>query len=897
MTRSTLRHGSFLVYFNGIEVPVSSVSVRFGIWEPPSCDITMPADPLLRRLGHGDRIRATVFFLDESRSTPEYCLLFDGEIHATSTQSSKGSKTRTFHCVDLLAALNVIRTYFLMDIPGLVQRALGDVNTEAPIGAHFRPIFPVSLFYYGLDPSQNQVIRRPFDLLENMLRALISVTDIPAELREAVTGDPNDHKGVVALQWFSSWCRRTGFHRRFVPMPGFEDVYASDHVDAEGNPTVFPILRAMQSSSVIDALTAVGQRVGDQGTLWQLLLQVFQQMLYEVQAIPAPAYVGVRRGSYEVTGDPGTGDESRILAYVTKPNLLFGLAPACNVVWSSQRMAASTSESYSTQPTRVLFSEGSLFGLTGQEHAEGGLQELYNLSMSVAFPPQAQAALDARLGRGGRARDTTRNPHNFLVWPEEFFLGPVPLHGRIPTWFRYLNAAEAVDTGQTGNSSDPQLVLAGLRRTMADFLAPLVARLPGDTQLQARVTATGLTAQGAQNALAALQRPITDRPLGEVQQETQALLGVLRALGFSGPVPPLVEGIGAGTSQNPTFQTYAAYEFWRERASKRNGSATLLFHPFLTPGFPGVFWDTETDGDHQMGYVTNVQHTLTEGSMSTAVSWTYGMSFNEFFEELRATRAAESGRPSFESDRSAASVRLGEAEPVKLPTEQVGGFAAEQVADYMRRVFEAGSLGAEAALEGPMDAAPPSPIQAIRRGFQRLNGAREAYRRLFWRGQPRRPFIESVLDEVHDLEEVCELLDTESGISRPLNVSEERSFADPNLVFRPTAYFQALQDDPEAAADYGWRPATTLDEFIQAHADLRPPDLEQHRVTPGDPFEGKGAPYYRKILQLRAGPGPEPEETPRGGRVGDNDADTRYNWERVLVTYRNRVYRRRADRG
>lgn len=890
----TQRSGAFLVYFNGIETPVSTVSVSFGVWAPPTADISMPADPLLRRLGHDDRVRVTVFFLDDSRDSPEYCLLFDGEIHGTSTSSSKGSKMRTFHCVDMLSALSTVRSFFLLDIPGLVSKALGDVNTQAPVGAHFRPIFPVSLFFYGLDPAAGNIIRRPYDFLENMFRALISVRDIPSEVKEGVSGDPNSHKGAVALDWFSRWCRRTGFHRRFLPMPGFEEDFAGDSVDGDGKPTIFPVLKAMQSDSVIEALTAIGQRVGDSGTMWSLLMQVFQQMLYEVQAIPAPPCVGVRRGTYAITGSPGTGDEDRIVSYVTKPQLLFGLAPACNVIWASQRITAQSSESYN-QPTRVLFSEGSMFGAINPNQQDEGLAELINTSMAVAFPPQAQEALNQRLGRAGSAKDTSRNPHNFLVWPNEFYIGPTPVQGRIPTWFRYLNMAEATQTGR--QPTDTENALAGSRREMALFLDPLITRAETDAGQLGQLRSAGLELDGARRALLALRAPTSGRSEGEVLTETRALLGVLRRLGYAAAAPLAVSSAVGSIDQNPTFMAYAAYEYWRERLAKRNGSAALVFQPFITPGFPAVIWDTEVDAEHQIGYITNVQHSLSESSMSTSVSWTFGQGFNEFFEELRATRTSESGRPSFADDLAVDSVVLPDGNLGRIDEEELRGFSADQVADYMRRIHDATGLLDEAAADGPMDAAPPSPIQAIRRSFQRKGVARTAYGRLFWRGQARRPFPESILDELLDLEECLEVVDTESGQARPLDVDTEREFANPALTFRPIDAWKAPQSDPEAAANYCWRPATTLDEFIKMHSDIAVSDLAAERITPGDPLEGKGHTYYRRIFRLRAGPGSEPAETSRGGRDGDTGADTRYNWERVLLTYRARVYQRRGSRG
>src|SRR3990167_2190441 len=77
---------AWIVYFNGIEIPASSVSIGYGVWQIPECEVTLIPDVAMHRFGAEDRVSVQVFYCDYfyRPEKPEFCLMFEGEITAWS---------------------------------------------------------------------------------------------------------------------------------------------------------------------------------------------------------------------------------------------------------------------------------------------------------------------------------------------------------------------------------------------------------------------------------------------------------------------------------------------------------------------------------------------------------------------------------------------------------------------------------------------------------------------------------------------------------------------------------------------------------------------------------------------------------------------------------------------
>src|SRR5262249_6234163 len=133
-------------------------------------------------------------------------------------------------------------------------------------------------------------------------------------------------------------------------------------------------------------------------------------------------------------GPPNPTTPNRLANYFAKPQLLFGLPPACNVIFPSQIKMLSYDENFATQPTRLYFNDEVIPSVlkTGQS----GLGATIQNALTLAYPPEADAA------NALRRINPKANGKNFLLFPEEFFRGPVMDRRKIPPWLYFLRQSE-----------------------------------------------------------------------------------------------------------------------------------------------------------------------------------------------------------------------------------------------------------------------------------------------------------------------------------------------------------------------------------------------------------------------------------------------------------------------
>lgn len=462
---SSLPHGAAaIVYINGIEVPVVRVARRYGVWQVPEVQVSMVPDPVLTRLGAEDRVQLEVFYLDDTAVdpsvVPQFRLWFDGEITGWGYQSLSSGRVITFTAVAQIAIFTQLFVQFLTTFDDLLGHSTLPGADATGIGVPTSQIvFPFSLFKQGLIPGEGLAqdassIVRPFDFLYNVIRNMIG-----AQV-------PHEQQTIPAANFFSRWSRLTNFHNRFVASPFFDEI-----VD---NPNVFPVLRALQNVSAVDTIARnLIPNVQNSGSIWDMLQLVFQTMLFEIAMIPSMPLVAtslssglvqqttfsdhvlafdsarVPNGAFVsvLTGDSRKTTPRRIPNYFPKPQTLFGIAPSCNVIFPSQLVALAYDENYATQPTRLYFNDETLLNLL--RIPRGGYRETVHNALTIAYPPEADAAMHARAHGGGKL-----NGKNLLLWPEEFFKGPVLDRRDVPPWLFFLKQSELMSTPPTGRTAD-----------------------------------------------------------------------------------------------------------------------------------------------------------------------------------------------------------------------------------------------------------------------------------------------------------------------------------------------------------------------------------------------------------------------------------------------------------
>lgn len=435
---------SWLVYLNGLEVPAVGVSTSYGVWQMPQASIQMVPDPILQRIGAEDRLQATVFYCDQWRhNPPQFCLLFDGEITAWGYTRTAGQRTISLQCIDYAAILTQLFFFFMSSFDdmavGASNQSIGVMGSTIQL-AGFGAIYPYSLFSQGLaDPGDgtgnNEIIKRPIDFAYNVVRALIKAQ--------------HPDRAIPATNFFAPWVKRTNFHRRWIALPYFDE-------DPDGNNRVgvFPILKAVQSESALAATARMASTTGGAGSIWDMISEILRNMLMEISMLPTAAAVHSDFVSLLPRGVPSPGHGQIFLTnYFVKPQCFFGLPPVSNVIFPSQIASYSYEENYATQPTRMYFNEERMLQFLNQNGTSAltaAGNSLAQDAMCTGFPEEVDIAARDAVGASGQ------NGKNLLVYPEEFFKGPVIDRRAMPRWFSFLLDSMRITDEGGGQEGDAQ---------------------------------------------------------------------------------------------------------------------------------------------------------------------------------------------------------------------------------------------------------------------------------------------------------------------------------------------------------------------------------------------------------------------------------------------------------
>lgn len=456
---SAPRQAAFLVYINGLEVPAKSASLRYGVWQIPEMQIEMVADPVLVRLGAEDRVQVVVFYLDDCDValgvTPQFRLFGEGEITSWGYRNTSSGRSIVFTVVNQIAVFTQLFVQFMTTLDDMIGHA---TNPGAGITDVATPsnqlVYPFALFQQGLMPGAGEAptqITRPFEFLYNAVRGMIS-SRVPA-----------GQQTVPAANFFARWARLTNFHNRFAATPFFDEV-----VD---NTNIFPVLRALQNVSAVDVITKnLIPQIQNAGTIWDTLQMVYVTMLMEIAMIPSMPLVTVDLASglvqetnfaehklvdvfgvqiSSISSESRKAKPKRIPSYFVKPQSLFGVPPSCNVVFPSQLKSLAYDENYATQPTRLYYNDETTVNILKLQ--KSGLTSAINNALATGYPAEVDAATHAREKFPGL------NSKNFLLYPEEFFKGPVMFRSEAPPWLFFLKQQEnkAAPNAQTADGGVP----------------------------------------------------------------------------------------------------------------------------------------------------------------------------------------------------------------------------------------------------------------------------------------------------------------------------------------------------------------------------------------------------------------------------------------------------------
>lgn len=575
-TVNKMHQAGWLVYINGLEIPVARVDVDFGVWKKPSLTLQMVPHQLLQRIGSEDRLQVVVFYLDLywEPDSPTFRLLGEFEVVGWGYNNTPNGRFVQLNCISQLQIFDQLHFYYIASMDDIATACGGTAGSDTSGANVVKTIYPAALFLEGLTAPNtvessvkdfsdipleieagNNLIKTPLEFVVNIFRSLLRPVSGDSNLTTETSSNsetiPRSAASVPGKNFFARWMNMTRFHRRWVALPVLEDNRTDE---------CFPLLKAAQDTQTLLALqNQIGQSVGNAGSAWELLQKVYGYMYMEVGVLPAPpaAIVDTKTGYIElphVSGginSPGKG--SAITTYFVKPQCIFAMPPACNVIFPSMMERYSVNESYINQPTRLYLSEGFITNVLTQA-STAAMSSIAQDAMTTGYPPVVKK-------RMSDLRDSPQsNNKNMLIFPEEFFKGPVTKRLNAPPWMYMLSQQNNANPGQA---------------------------VPTDNAVK----------------------------------------------GYSSIPAPDSSGISSDGPLNVLFDTYAEYEFYRSRFAERSGGVSLAWNPYIVPGFPAMVFDERSEGFDSMAYVNNVKHTLFAGQgpqMSTSVGLTFIRTLPEF---------------------------------------------------------------------------------------------------------------------------------------------------------------------------------------------------------------------------------------------------------------------------
>jgi hypothetical protein len=435
--------GAWLVYINGIEIPCPQVNVGYGVWMIPEATLSFPPHRLLQRLGAEDKLEVVVFFLDDlaDKDRPTFKLLFEGEIIGWSYTSSDHGQMMTFNAVADISIFSQLYFFFMNNVDTIAEGTLDNSDRILTTGA----AYPTSLFTKGLfaDNENAPDVTRPYEILQNVLIGMLS------------NKIPEHRRSLPGTNFFARWARKRNFVNRFAALPYFED-------SPDQNRGVFPIFKSVQNANVIDVMRSdLSASVGQAGSIWDVLKMITSVSYTEIAMLPTAPCFRVNLEDGRIIGPASTRpsvpnraalEPLRLVNYFIKPQMLFGVPPSCNVIFPSMAPSLQYSENYLQQPTRTYINDSLIYGLmqqhTSQDHVTAA-------TLRVAYPPEVDAAIRRQTTGTNQknssvAQDSLNNGKNVLVWPEEFYKGPVVNRTSVPSWFTLLKSREQHnETGTT----------------------------------------------------------------------------------------------------------------------------------------------------------------------------------------------------------------------------------------------------------------------------------------------------------------------------------------------------------------------------------------------------------------------------------------------------------------
>ena len=648
-TVNRIHLSSGIVYIAGVECPVESITVSGGEGIIPSMTLALPASIELVRFGEEDRVPVAAFYLDQWYSetgkpegiVPTMRLLFDGEITDWSYMKTPGGDYINFSCTANVSMLNNMYANFLIgqDTPAQSIATENFNSSQGVVVGDFKT-FPLILLNQGLFAGAARPLARPFDFISNMLLASKiggypndkaigtdgkytkkfrdAIKDLDAQPRVTPGAYAEFLSGIVPaiMGFFVTYCQKTKFDRRWIATPLERFTQADDLTDIHDPDkylqSVDPTFAAIRADIFYRAAQRSLESLFGQGdSFWKILNTYYALNSFQILMLPTAPYVVVERDSIEnygtgsssyipmSTATSGGTTQTRLGNYISKPISYFALPPECNILFPGLVSSISFQENYAAQATRTM--AGNPFLDIAER--QGTLPKSGDVAKSATVNAWPEA-LSNLVGLSGPKQFST-----MLLYPEEFFKGPVVNNVTIPSWFTALKeAAKAQDT-VSSTAKTQQNTQAANRKASSDA-----------TSLKSSVSSISALTPDAAAALGAQ----ANRGVSLTDDQKIAI-----------------------------YSQYIRMSHFENRFSTRGGQVSCPFNPYILPCYPFVYLDKSDAAMHIVGCVTSFQHQLSAVSgLSTSFTYSHGRTLKETYEIAIATHLDKMSKDSAAFDKN-----------------------------------------------------------------------------------------------------------------------------------------------------------------------------------------------------------------------------------------------------
>ncbi len=997
------KEGAYVVYLNGIEIPATAASVDMVIDGLPTATVTVAPDMNMVQLGKEDRVEVQIFYKDDIYTAvqgrvPDFRLLFDGTIAGWSYVAAAKRRNIQFRCVHASQILETLNPYFITGPNAMVMSGVGMPKPNQVNLVHSGLTLPYSLFFYGFN-ALDKIIKRPYDYIENIFRACIDINEAP-KLGSVVTStfyarymkklgipfrfipspiieidplsDPDELgafpilkavRDVKTIESIYRTASESGLSSNI--WSSIQGVFSQMYYEVLSISTAPIAMVEMTPGSVhrgmvigkpswkIPDMTKANERAAAEEALFKETLRDMADAIREEYA----GYSTLTTEEQEAQAEQKIMEEEKrltdefkgsnapefpirppfLINHVTKPQWLFGIPPACNVIFPSMIQELRFDEDYLNQPTRFYVNDMSVGELAGVP--DGWAKALSTLR--YGYPDQVERELAKSKGLSSTSGNPLVSGKNFLVWPEEFYKGPVSQHDKPPRWLVYLQAE--FEASQTVDQQLARKALDKIEQNTLDLWAEAYSQAQAATD-QVPPDSFFVNQEEKLKAEAKLREKFEETLLerlldkNDVQVMIQKLKEQRILSGDITSVAQLKEKLSIRANESASkiqvlMNMLARYEFHRRRSSMRRGSVRMAFNPYIVPGFPAVIFDYFENGQHFIGYVVGVKHELSSRGWQTAIQFVHGQTLDEFVNEVFDSRVGNNpegvmkdisaGPPTPIPDLRKTLQHINNAEKYfsqlfHQGIEEYGGkvktaafdvinsilfvvpeitgdahYSFDKVMDERAMEQQAAKLKEEADATQELWADLKARMAVIEDDIRASVDEKRGGGMSFAEGVTKKSYVADEIarakaDQVILLQEIQRDNKIRGEYSSPPKKLANK-ILDSYTGIIPNSTFAGMFGNHDIAMKYISRPICTLNEYI-AFRGLH--GKKSGTIRADHSSQGKGAVYYKRILSFKPDTGEPPvfdENNFLVSPLPKDLPDTRKDWDTRLINYRTKI--------